>query len=181
MSAALLPVGADLGAAHDATSAGPASHRVLLGSAMHQLSPAQYVCWTAAHRADPAGAPDAETDGLVASGLLVDAADPAGSRAGSRADFLARYRLMPRFAGLGSSAEDRYHLGVPGLPPVATVDRAAFEVWQWAAVTPSLLVHCEILAAVDGPPGTDPVSFAPAVLAAARALLGATAAYLVPA
>jgi hypothetical protein len=172
MSATLLPVGVDLGAIHDATSAGPATHRVLVGSAVHELGPAEYATWTRAHRTGRSGAP-AETDGLVAAGLLAEVDDPAG--------FLARYRLMPRFVGLGTSTEHRYDLGVPGLPPVATIDRAAFEVWEWAAVAPTLSVHCEVLTAVDGTPGAEPASFAPAVLAAVRDLLEAAVAFLVPA
>lgn len=60
--------------------------------------------------------------------------------------FAERYRLHPLMVGLGNSdhAPDRYRLGFPGLPPVAEVDESAHELWQWAAVAPTLRYACDV-------------------------------------
>ena len=166
MATAVFPVGHGAGPFVLAQQQEPAHHVVRRGRTPEQLGESEFGTWVLAHRrstvtdlvaAGPEfGLPDIEqqVDGLLRRGLLVEVTDPAS--------FAERYRLAPLFVGLGNRPDDleQFAIGVPGLEPLATVSSAAFELWQWGWVAPSLWAHCEVLATIgeqeaDGPSTPD--------------------------
>lgn len=143
----------------------PARQVVRVGRASEQLTEAEFAVWVLAHhdsgRASTVadlvavgkdyGLTEAEEQlgALLDRGLLAEAADPES--------FAQRYRLGSLFLGLGNHPDelDSFAIGVPGLNPLAIVGTAAFELWQWGWVAPSLWAHCEVLATIGGQ-GTEP-------------------------
>jgi hypothetical protein len=161
----------------------PAHHVVRVGRTPEQLTEDEFGTWVLAHdQATAAGLEAAgfarEVDELLRREILVEvAADPVS--------FAHRYRLMPLFLGLGNRPDDleRFDIGVPGLDPLATVDSAAFELWQWGSVAPSLWAHCEVLATIREQESGDPArpdEQLGLVLGALPALLAGFVAYLEP-
>jgi hypothetical protein len=69
-------------------------------------------------------------DGHAAVGRLLDAGMLVNA---SPRSFAESYRLRSLLVGLGD-----YRVGVPGLPPVAELASGAYELWQRAALAPSL-------------------------------------------
>lgn len=179
----VLPIGHYVGVRHP-----EGLHHVRLGTQHQTMTEDEFGVWVLAHSEDPkwtvedvlslaakADLPDAAAAvaRLTAAGLLVSEADPV--------DFAHRYRLRSLMVGLGNTPEqpDVYALGFPGLPPAALVDEGSYELWQWAALTPSLWHTCEVRAkaTADSVSATDLV---PDVLAELRPLLANSCAYLDP-
>jgi hypothetical protein len=186
--ARLVPVGHDLGAFHDGS--GGQCQQVRVGAELVELDDSRYAAWVAAHG-------DEVVDELP-SKQLVAAVDPAvefasthrlvplvlglGNSAEGQVAFAEAHRLEPLLVGLGNSAEypDTYAVGLPGNPPVAMLDSGSYELWQWAAVAPSLWQACEVRAKVGAGLG-DPTSAADLlddVLGDLRPLLANSCAYL---
>jgi hypothetical protein len=179
----VFPVGHGAGAYLPEEQQDPAPYVVRVGRIPEQLTESEFGAWVLAHD-------QATAAGLVAAGfareleelrrreILVEVADDPVS-------FARKYRLTPLFLGLGNRPDDREHfdIGVPGLDPLATVDSAAFELWQWGSVAPSLWAHCEVLATMreqeSGDPAT-PDEQLGLVLGALPALLAGFVAYLEP-
>jgi hypothetical protein len=168
-------------------------HLVRLGPAHQTLTADEFGVWILAHgvtesrswtvadvlaladRTELAGAPEAVAR-LESVGALVQV--PAEGQVA----FAEAHRLEPLLVGLGNSAEypDTYAVGLPGNPPVAMLDSGSYELWQWAAVAPSLWQACEVRAKVGAGLG-DPTSAADLlddVLGDLRPLLANSCAYL---
>ncbi|GAB3406524.1 hypothetical protein [Flindersiella endophytica] len=157
MSVTVFPVGHGAGAFVPDEEQDPAHHVVRVGRSREELTESEFGAWVLAHRAATAGELAAagfaqEMDELLRRGLLVEVGDPMS--------FARSYRLAPLFLGLGNEPDDleRFHIGVPGLEPLATVDATAFELWQWGAVAPSLWSHCEVLATIRHQNSGDPAT-----------------------
>jgi hypothetical protein len=103
---------------------------------------------------------------LLAAGLLVTRSDT----------FTQSYRLHPLQVGRGNTAEapDVYEVGLPGQEP-AKLSAGSYEVWQWAAMAPTLWHTCEIRGKVTGTTSSEATE---SVLADLRPLLGNSCAYL---
>lgn len=130
---------------------------VRVGRTAEQLTENEFGAWVVAHRmatvADLVNAGfERDVAGLLRRGVLVEVTDPVS--------FAHQYRLTPLFLGLGNrpDAPDRFAIGVPGLEPLATVDSAAYELWQWGWVAPSLWAHCEVLATIREQEGHEPAT-----------------------
>lgn len=96
--------------------------------------------------------------------------------------FAETHRLEPLLVGLGNSADhpDTYAVGLPDVPPIAMLDEGSYELWQWAAVAPSIWHACEVRAKVGAGLG-DPTSAEDLlgdVLGDLRPLLANSCAYL---
>lgn len=146
-STAVFPIGHGAGPLVHADQ--PAHHVVRIGRTAEQLTEGEFGLWVLAHRGPrtaaelvDAGHSEQEVDGLVRRGVLASVADPTA--------FAESYRLVPLFLGLGNSPDEleQFAIGVPGLEPLARVGPAAFELWQWGWVAPSLWAHCEVLATI---------------------------------
>lgn len=83
--------------------------------------------------------PRASVDRLLSVGALVTVADPVA--------FARSYRLHPLLTGMGNTEEDptTYAVGFPGLE-VVRLTESSYELWQWAALAPTLWHTCEIRA-----------------------------------
>lgn len=182
MSAAVFPVGHGAGAFVPDDEPNPAHHVVRVGRSREELTESEFGTWVLAHQEPTTGDLTAaglaqETGELLRRGVLVEVSDPVS--------FAHSYRLAPLFLGLGNQPDDleHFHIGVPGLEPLATVDATAFELWQWGSVAPSLWSHCEVLATIkeqEAGASTTPDAHLGPVLGALPALLEAFVAYLEP-
>ena len=168
-------------------------HLVRLGPAHQTLTADEFGVWILAHgvtesrswtvadvlalaeRTELSGAPGA-VERLESVGALVQVATE------GQTAFAEAHRLEPLLVGLGNSEEypDTYAVGLPGNPPVAMLDSGSYELWQWAAVAPSLWQACEVRAKVGAGLG-DPTRAADLlddVLGDLRPLLANSCAYL---
>jgi hypothetical protein len=168
-------------------------HLVRVGLEHQTLTADEFGVWVLAHGAadatrwteanltalaEDAGLPSVSSvvDRLAAAGLLARVS-PADQVA-----FAERYRLEPLLVGLGNSPElpETYAVGFPGREPVARLDGGSYELWQWAALAPSLWHTCEVRAKVGAGLG-DPTAAADLVgdvLDDLRPLLANSCAYL---
>lgn len=151
----VFPIGHYMGERH------PEQHHVVRVGLEHQtLSADEFGVWVLAHGteeigkdawtvgallelADGASLPGADAvPKLIESSLLATVAD--GAAAARR--FTESYRIQALLVGIGNSEEepDRYQVGFPGLPPVAVLDEAGYELWQWGHLAPTLWHTCEV-------------------------------------
>ncbi|GAA1689533.1 hypothetical protein GCM10009745_38370 [Kribbella yunnanensis] len=163
MTTVIFPVGHYTGALPSAI--GAPNHVVRVGMKQHRLTDAEFGVWMLAH-----GAAEARTvpwtrrqmaaeasrlavdispdllDGLEDRGLVfsIDPADP------GVADIARCYRLEALMIGLGDTVEHPGHhrIGVPEAGVVAVLDPDSYELWQWAATTPSLWAYCQLRSTV---------------------------------
>lgn len=176
----LFPIGHYVGERHP-----EGLHFVRVGLEHQTMTADEFGVWVLAHNERPvwtdedvlALADKAELPGaqealarLKSVGALASVTDAAA--------FAAAYRLEPLLVGLGNSPDspDTYAIGLPGTP-VAMVNAGSYELWQWAALAPTLWHTCEVRAKVT----EDPVSAANLVadvLAETRPLLANSCAYL---
>lgn len=193
---AVFPVGHGAGPFVLAEETAPAHHLVRVGRTPEQLTEAEFATWVLAHYpAEPdgrawtvadlvaagpdLGLPDVEQQiaALLSRGILVEVTDPAA--------FAHQYRMASLFLGLGNRPDDldQFAIGVPGLEPLAIVGSAAFELWQWGWVAPSLWAHCEVLATIGeqeaDAPSTPEAQLGP-VLGTLPSLLAGFVAFLEP-
>lgn len=156
MTPAVFPVGQAAGPYVPDGEQQPAHHVVRIGRTAERLTEAEFGLWVIAHQPDGrswtvadlvaagAGLPDIEerVGDLLSRGVLTEVTDQAA--------FANQYRLTPLFLGLGNRPDDvnQFAIGVPGLEPLAIVSTAAFDLWQWGRVEPSLWAHCEVLATI---------------------------------
>jgi len=158
MVAKVFPVGHTAGPFVPAEETAAAHHVVRVGRREEQLTEAEFAVWVFAHHDSGRGVSVAElialgkefglleieppVRALLGRGLLVEVTDAES--------FAQRYRLASLFLGLGNLPDDldSFAIGVPGLDPLAVVSSAAFELWQWGWVAPSLWAHCEVLATI---------------------------------
>jgi hypothetical protein len=158
-------------------------HHVRIGL-MHQAMTAdEFGVWVLAHQDSPqwtvndvlalaaqADLPNAaaSVERLLAVGALVSVTDPMA--------FTRTYRLESLLIGLGNTEEDpdTYRVGLPGQEP-AVLKVNSYELWQWAALAPTLWHTCEIRAKLAS---TDPAEEVPSVLSDLRPLLANSCAYL---
>lgn len=132
-------------------------HLVRVGFEHRTMSEDEFGVWILCHQASPqwttedlvtlaASAdltdPGGSVERLRSAGLLVDADDPVG--------FARSHRLESLLVGFGNTTArpDSYAVGLPGRTPVS-LDAGSYELWQWAAVSPSLWHTCEIRAKVS--------------------------------
>ena len=155
----VFPIGHYMGERH------PEQHHVVRVGLAHQtLTPDEFGVWVLSHGTDEIGR-DAWTLGavfdlaesagitgapelvptMVAAGLLDTVAKGPRGPADARR-FAETHRMHPMLIGLGNTdAEpDRYQVGFPGQPPVAVLDEAQYELWQWGQLAPSLWHTCEV-------------------------------------
>ncbi len=167
MTTMLFPVGHYTGVLPSAI--GAPHHVVRVGTKQHRLTEDDFRAWMLAHgpveaTADPwtwrritaeasrlDDTPE-HLEGLEGRGLVlaVDADDP------DLPEVARAYRLDPLLIGLGDTAEQPgYHrIGIPEVGVVAVLDPDSYELWEWAATTPSLWATCELraIAASDDDP-----------------------------
>ncbi|GAB3460361.1 hypothetical protein [Actinophytocola sediminis] len=107
---------------------------------------------------------------LLSVGLLVAVTDAV--------EFAMTYRLRPLLVGLGNTPElpDAYAVGLPGQEP-AVLSAGSYELWQWAAVAPTLWHTCEIRLKVGGV-AVPAAGLAAEALADVRPLLANSCGYL---
>lgn len=131
----VFPIGHYVGSRHAS-----GNHLVRVGMSHRRLTGDEFRVWMLAHgrgrgawtipqvlalAADSSlAAASSAVDRLLDAGMLVNA---------SPRSFAESYRLRPLLVGLGD-----YRVGLPGLPPVAELASGAYELWQWAALAPSL-------------------------------------------
>jgi hypothetical protein len=136
----------------------------------HQDSP-QWSIENVLELAEKAELPNASASAerLLSAGVLVTVTDPVA--------FVQSHRLEPLLIGIGNTEEhpDTYAIGLPGQDP-ARVHTGSYELWQWAALAPSLWHTCEIRAKVADVPA--PADLVPDVLADLRPLLANSCGYL---
>jgi hypothetical protein len=137
----------------------------------HQDSP-QWSVENVLTMAEQAELPNASASAerLLSVGALVTVADQVA--------FAQSYRLEPLLTGIGNTEEhpDVYAIGLPDQEPVR-VHAGSYELWQWAALAPSLWHTCEIRAKVAEVP-VQPAALVPDVLADLRPLLANSCGYL---
>lgn len=175
----VFPIGHYVGERHP-----EGTHLVRVGLAHLTMTPDEFGVWVLAHHDGPtwtvddlravagnAGLSAAALDRLVDAGALAVVAD--------QRSFAGRYRLEPLLVGLGNTREhpETYAVGLPGLPPVAMVDEDSYELWQWAALAPSLWHTCETRAKVSDD-AVRAEELVGGVLAGIRPLLANSCAYL---
>lgn len=160
-------------------------HYVRIGLEHQTMTEDEFGIWVLGHQDSPqwsvedllamavkAGLPEPgeKVDRLLSVGLLVKANDPV--------EFARSHRLDSLLVGLGNSPEmpDAYAVGLPGQEP-AVLHAGSYELWQWAAVAPSLWHTCEIRSKVAQAP-VSPHAVVQEVLADLRPLLANSCAYL---
>lgn len=174
----VFPVGHYLGERHP-----EGLHYVRVGLQHQTMTADEFGAWALSHQDSPqwsvenilelteqlemADAP-ASVDRLLSVGLLVTVADPVA--------FARKYRLEPLLIGLGNTEEhpDTYAVGLPGQEP-AQLTAGSYELWQWAALAPTLWHTCEIRAKVAS---ASPLDVIPNILADLRPLLANSCGYL---
>lgn len=191
-SLTVFPVGHYMGERH------PEGHHVVRLGLTHQtLTPDEFGVWVLAHGTEEIGR-DAWTVGavvdlaesagitgapellpaMVAAGLL---ATLDGGRDTARR-FAETYRLRPLLVGIGNTDDepDRFQVGFPGQPPVAVLDEAQYELWQWAQLAPTLWHTCEVREKVAAELGEPAVAteLVGDLLGDLRGLLATSCAYL---
>jgi len=158
-------------------------HHVRVGQAHQAMTADEFGVWVLSHQDSPqwtvsdvltlaaqAELPNAaaSVERLLSVGALVTVTDP---------DAFARsYRLAALQVGLGNTEEnpDTYRVGLPGQEP-ALLDATSYELWQWAALAPTLWHTCEISAKLSS---TNPADEVPTVLQHLRPLLANSCGYL---
>jgi len=160
-------------------------HYVRVGMAHETMTADEFGVWVLSHQDStqwtiedvlslaaatdlPAAAESVER--LLSAGLLVTVTDPT--------TFAREYRLEPLLVGIGNTPEDpdTYAVGLPGQEP-ARLSASSYELWQWAALAPSLWHTCEIRAKVSDAPAA-PADMIPGVLADLRPILANSCGYL---
>lgn len=158
-------------------------HHVRVGLVHQAMTADEFGVWVLSHQDSPqwtvddmlalaaqADLPNAASSAerLLSVGALVSVTDPVA--------FAQSYRLESLLVGLGNTEDepDRYRVGLPGQEP-ATLDAAAYELWQWAALAPTLWHTCEIRAKLSSTSPSDEVQ---AVLENLRPLLANSCGYL---
>ncbi|WP_436501627.1 hypothetical protein [Actinokineospora sp. HUAS TT18] len=120
-------------------------HQVRVGWDRHDLTEDEFGTWLLVH-AYPSSAEIFDAAARAGVTERVETLMTRGLLTETDGDFTARHRLRPLLVGLGNSVEapDRHAIGVPGLPPVAYLDPAAYELWQWGHLAPTLHHATEI-------------------------------------
>ncbi|PRZ41757.1 hypothetical protein CLV47_108116 [Antricoccus suffuscus] len=153
--AVVLPVGQYLGATYDADQTEPGAHLVRMGWQEGEIVDQNDVdLWHLAHgawsgqrgrwtmrdlvrAADDIGITDFESrlSAMCRIGLVVVLGDSQ-----EMTDFAKSHRLHALMAGLGASdADDRTRsLGIVGQTPIAVVDEASYDFWQWGPLAPDI-------------------------------------------
>lgn len=144
----------------------PSDHLVRRGRRLEELSEDEFGVWVLAHglprtanadwtrkhvveRADAAridGSGDRYDDLLGRALLTAVPAEP--DPGGEAEEFVRGHRLHPLLIGLGAvnGHPDLHAIGVPGVGTAALLDETTFDLWRWAAITPSLWTYCGRLA-----------------------------------
>lgn len=174
----VFPVGHYMGERHP-----EALHYIRIGLQHQTMTSDEFGVWVLSHQDSPqwsiesvlalaeqADLKDAQASAerLLSVGALVTVTDPV--------EFVQSYRLEPLLIGLGNTEErpDTYAVGLPGQES-AQLNAGSYELWQWAALAPSLWHTCEIRAKLADAPAPDQV---PDVLADLRPLLANSCGYL---
>jgi hypothetical protein len=160
-------------------------HYVRVGLQHQTMTADEFGVWVLSHQDSPqwsiadvltlaakAELPEAESlvERLLSVGLLVTPDDEVA--------FAQSYRLNPLLIGIGNKEEnpDEYEIGIPGQEP-AVVSAGSYELWQWAALAPTLWHTCEIRAKIVDPP-IPPTNMVDEVLTDLRPLLANSCGYL---
>jgi hypothetical protein len=185
----VFPVGHYLGPFFPGAGEPMDSHRIRVGGEVaHLFTDDEFAVWSLAHGLPgrPLGAPWTRAaiaaavreqgggdvsdvlDDLLHDGPMLEVADGR--------EFARRYRFHALLLGLGASPDrpGMFHIGLTGRP-LATVDRLAFEVWQWAPLRASIWAACVVFAEVDG---ASPDDLLDPVLARLHVLLANGCGYL---
>lgn len=158
-------------------------HHVRVGQSHQAMTTDEFGVWVLSHQNSPqwtvedvltlaaqAELPNAQAsvDRLLTVGALVEVKDEVA--------FAQSYRLESLLVGLGNTEEDpdTYRVGLPGQDP-AVLAADSYELWQWAALAPTLWHTCEIRAKLSSHSATDEVR---TVLRDLRPLLANSCAYL---
>lgn len=167
--ALLLPVGHGLGAFHPGDGETAPVQQVRLGTAIAELTDAEFLVWTLAHGlVDEQGQAVPSTEAavleytddqetvrsLLARGLLAEVVPGSSESVG----FASAHRLVPLALGLGNSPEQPW-LFAAGLlhQPLVLMTGGMYDLWQWAHLSPNLWLACQELALVATQAGlTDP-------------------------
>ncbi len=160
-------------------------HFVRVGLEHQAMTADEFGVWVLSHQdsaqwsvedvlalAAQADLPDAAASArrLLSVGALVSVTDQVA--------FARAYRLESLLVGQGNTPEqpDVYAIGLPGQEP-ALVGAGSHELWQWAALAPTLWHTCEIRAKVAEFP-VSPADLVGEVLADLRPLLANSCGYL---
>jgi hypothetical protein len=157
MRAIVFPVGHYTGVVPAAI--GAPHHVIRVGLEQHKLADEDFGLWMIAHGPVESSSTPWTRNLVLAQAREAGVADPANRltelaqrglvvevEPAAAAGFAHAYRLHPLLIGLGDVPErpGYQRIGVPETGPVATLDPDSYELWQWAATTPTLWASCEL-------------------------------------